>query len=184
MRKIMLIIGVMAFMLSTHAGAVTIDFSVFPHGNTGSTTLITPEATFQSFGGNFFIGAAGIASEICALNANSFDCQSDFQAVFTSSINDLTLVTSGYNPGDIVYVKAYNSGGTLLGTVMQNKDGLVDLTAFSGIQRLYFDDQSTGAGFGYDHFTFNVASVPEPATMLLLVAGLSGLFCFRRKFSR
>jgi len=178
MKKIICLLVCCFFVGS--AKAVTIDFSVFPQGNTGSTTLITPEATFNSFNGNFFIGAAGISSEICALG-DGFDCQADFEAIFNSTINNLTLVTSGYNAGDTVEIFAYDSSDTLLGSTTQASNGLVDLTAFSDIKRLFFDDSSTGKGFGYDAFTFDV--VPEPGIVALLAIGLAGFGFSRRTTS-
>ena len=174
------IIGlIFAMLISSQAFADVIDFTVFAQGDTGSTTLVVPEATFTSFGGNFYIGAAGVASEICALGGG---CATDFDAVFTSLIENLTLVTSGFQGGDTVEIFAYDASAVLLGSVVQASNGLVDLTAFSGISRLFFDDSSTAAGFGYDAFTFDVvASVPEPGTLALLGIGLFGMGLARRR---
>lgn len=172
---------VMALLMSSSAYAVVIDFSTFSTGNTGSTTLVTPEATFNSFGDNFYVGAAGMGYEICALNGGN--CQMDFEALFNAAIENLTLVTSGWHAGDTVEIFAYDAGNTLLGSVTQAANGLVDLTAFSGITRLFFDDSSTGAGFAYDAFTFDYAAVdvPEPGSLILLVLGMVGLGLSRRR---
>lgn len=177
------IIGLLlAMLISSNAFAVVIDFTVFPQGITGSTTLVTPEATFNSFSGNFFIGAAEIASEICAIGGGGGGCATDFEAIFTSIIDNLTLVTSGFQAGDYVEIFAFDSSATLLGSVIQASNGLVDLTAFSGISRLFFDDSSTAGGFGYDAFTFDfVVSVPEPGTLVLLGIGLFGMGFARRR---
>ena len=73
------VIGIVFLLAVGPVQATTIDFTVFANGDTGSTTLVTPEATFNSFGGNFFVGAAGIGSEICALGGG---CATDFEAIF------------------------------------------------------------------------------------------------------
>jgi len=180
---------VLTFLLgvltSTHAFATTIDFTVFTGGNTGSTTLVTPEATFNSFDGNFFVGAAGIDSEICALSSTG-NCEADFEAIFSSDVNNVSLVTSGFNVGDTVEISAFDSSANFLGSVVQAANGLVDLSAFADIRRLFFDDSSTGAGFAYDSITFDstVSPVPVPAAAWLFGSAVLGFFGMRRKSAK
>lgn len=175
------IVYLFVFLFAGSVNATVIDFTVFGNGDTGSTTLITPEATFTSLGGNFFVGAAGIGSEICALSGGT--CAADFKVDFTTEINNLTLITSGFQSGDTVEISAFDVSNTLLGSVTQAANGLVDLTAFSGISRLFVDDSSTAAGFGFDQFTFDSVNnnVPEPSILALLALGLAGVGFSRKK---
>lgn len=167
---------------STSAFADTLDFTTFSQGAQGSPVMTLPQATITSFGTDIYVGAAGLASEICALG--SFGCQADMQIDFTASVNDLTFDLSGYDSGDHIDVSIF-SGATLLGTSAYETNGFVDLSGYLNVTRLYFDDSSTGAGFAYDNFQFTTTSttaVPEPETYAMFLAGLGLLgFSSRRK---
>jgi len=169
--------GLMLAAPSLHAA--TLDFSPFTIGSQGSTVMLLPEAKITSFGSDIFVGAAGISKEICALTG-SFNCQADMEIDFTSAVNNLSFVTSGYQSGDSVNVEVYDSGG-LIGSVVVASNGLVDLTAFANVDRIFMDDSSRAAGMAYDGFRFDVASVPEPVTFGLLGLGLAGLAASRRR---
>lgn len=172
-------LSVFVALFSTSALADTLDFTTLSPGAQGSTVLVFPQATITSFGNDFYVGASGIASEICPLIGSN--CQADMQVDFTSAVNSLSFVLAGYDSGDHLDINIF-SGATLLGTIASEANGLVDLSAYSNITKLYFDDSSTGAGFSYDKFQFTVANVPEPETYGMLLAGLGLLgFATRRK---
>lgn len=166
-------------LISGGAVADTLDFSGLPLGAQGTTVLVLPNATITSFGSDIYVGAAGIDHEICALTGG-FTCAADMNIDFTLPVNGLGFVTSGWDSGDHIDVNAYN-GATLLGTVGHSADGFVDLSAFSNVTRIYIDDSSSGAGFGYDHFVFTPVPEPETYAMLLAGLGLLGFSVSRRK---
>lgn len=151
----------------TAASADTLDLSIFPHGPNGST-LVLPNATIQSSTSQTYVGASGIGNEVCALNGSN--CQADMTITFNNVVNGLTFETFGWDSGDLIVVTAYN-GLSVLGSVSKSSNGLVDLSGFGNLTKLYIDDSSTGAGMAYDHFNFTTA-VPEPETYALLMAGL------------
>ena len=145
--------------------------------------MVLSNATITSYGRDLYVGAGGIGHEICALSNNG-DCQADLSISFNSAIRGLTFVTSGWNPGDRITVSAYD-GATLLGAVNHASNGLVNLSAYSHVTRIYVDDQSTGAGFAYDGFNFTAAAVPEPETYAMMLAGLGMLgFLARRRSAK
>lgn len=161
------------------ASADTLDFSTFALGAQGNPVMVLSNATITSFGSDIYVGAAGLDHEICALNFGN--CEADMKIAFNSSVSNLSFVTSGAQGGDFINVSAYN-GLTLLGSVGHSSNGLVDLTAWSGITSIFIDDSSSAAGMAYDHFNFNsTAPVPEPETYALMLAGLGLLGLARRR---
>ena len=166
------------------SSAATLDFTTLGSGTIGSATASVPGADLTSEGGQFFVGAGAGGNTICALT-DAFNCQSDLTIDFLNIVSNLSFVVSGFDLGDFVSLTVSNSLGASIATIEILADGLVDLTAFSGIGSLFFDDASIGAGYAYGDFNFDVgtATIPLPATLPLLLAGLgaAGLIGRRRK---
>ena len=102
---------------------------------------------------------------------------------FNDLVENLTFTVGGYGTGDMIEVLAYDASDVLLGSVTKASAGLVDLSGFSPISRIFIDDSSTAAGFGYDEVTWDIASgtVPVPAPLPLLAAGLGLLALAKRR---
>ena len=96
-------------------------------------------------------------------------------------MSNLTFVTSGWDSGDIVYASIFDAADSLLAMITIDSNMLVDFSAYTGISRLFLDDNSTGAGIAYDQFSFNTSAVPVPAAVWLFGSGIMGLFGWSRR---
>jgi hypothetical protein len=162
-----------------NANAATLDFSVFSTGYQGTTTLTLPEATLTSFGTDFYVGAASIGNEVCAIQGHN--CEADLEISFNSLVSNLSFVTSGWDDGDSVSASIYDASNSLLATIIITSNTLVDFSTYTGISRLFLDDNSSGYGIAYDQFNFNTTTVPVPAAVWLFGSGLLGMIGFSRR---
>ena len=165
------------------SSAATLDFTGID-GDQGPV-LSLPNATLTAATGVVFAGAgaAGAADGFCFTNAAVNSCEGDGEISFASTINNLTFDLDGFDPGDDITISAY-LGATLLGGLNFTANGLADFTSFGTLDRLVFDDNSTGFGFGFSTFAFDEVAgvVPLPAGMVLMLTGVAGLgFAGRRR---
>lgn len=182
MMKTALALALSTTLLAGAAHAAT--FTDLPgSGYFGGTVFVGAEATITSFGTSLYFGGADSRPDsFCAISGSS--CEADMEIAFNYAVDNLSFSTGGFNPGDFVAVSAFDAAEILLGTIDVFSDTFVDFRAFGSISRLFFDDSSTGAGFGYAGFSFepaSVSAVPLPAGGLLILSGLGGLAVFGRK---
>jgi hypothetical protein len=181
-----------AFLLSTalacaSASAETLNFESLSSGNLGSSSAILPEAHISGTGtilytNEYFVGDGG---SVCSAftTSTSTSCTGDLQITFTTAVSQLGLEAIGYDDGDSVTISAY-AGKSLLGSrKVDTAYGVVDFSAFSGVTKLLFDDQSTGSGFAFGKFSFtsSASPVPEPSTGLLMMLGVAAIGQFARR---
>lgn len=170
----LMVAGMLLFGMASATQATTLDFTTFPSGYQGTTSLTLPQATVTGFGTNLYVGA-NTTNSICSISGAT--CEADFKIDFLNNISNLTFNSLGYDRGDSVLVTAYNSANVGIGSFTVAANGAFGFGALAGIRSLYFDDSSTGAGLAFADFTFdqgNVA-VAEPNTLPLLLLGLMGI---------
>lgn len=172
----------LVFFFSNAAHAVILDFSSFSSGDTGSSSLTVEDATFNTLGGaTVFVYRPGDFGNfdnggICSLSGGN--CENDWTMSFDNAITNFSFEAAVYNPVDLVAVEAFN-GATSLGTINVTANGTYSFGS-ALITSLYFDDMSTGAGYGFGDFSYT-RTVPESGALFLLAIGLLGLGFQSRK---
>ncbi len=171
------------------ASAATLNFESLSSGNLGTSSAILPEALISGTGTGTILFTteyfAGEGGSVCSAftTPTSTSCTGDLEITFTTAVGQLSLQTIGFDDGDSVTISAY-AGSSLLGSKKVDTDlGVVDFSAFSGVTKLVFEDQSTGSGLAYGKFSFTplTSPVPEPAAGLLMVLGVATLGQFARR---
>lgn len=170
------LIAVVFVVLTGSVNAATFDFTGLGGTQAGDTVAL-PNGTFTGLEGRIFATGPDSFSPtgtVCALDAVSFNCEADMRLDFTSAVANLTFEAFTFDQGDSATVSIF-SGLTLLSSIILTANGVLDFSAFGGITSVLFDDSSSGAGFQYGNFSFDVSPVPVPAALPLFAAALGGM---------
>jgi hypothetical protein len=180
--------AIVAGLTAGASNAATLDFVAFGAGTYGPSISL-PGATITNVaGGNILVGAgaAGQADGFCSLVPGQFNCATDTNLVFDSAVTNLSFDLDGSNTGDNLALSIFGLADVLITTLFfTTPDQHIDLAGLGTITRLFFDDSSSAAGYGYSTFVFDTtAAVPLPAGLPLLVGGVAALVGLSRRKRR
>ncbi|WP_299730851.1 hypothetical protein [uncultured Tateyamaria sp.] len=184
------------------ANAAVVDLS--PVSGMLAPSLSVPELTISTTASGANIGVAqtvidGQSQEIfCAIGEF---CNNDFTIDFTQPSDTVSIMVGDIQPPsptnltDLVTISAFDIFDILLGSISvttadvfgttPDTNGIysfmADLSAFSGVSRLEFDDESSSESGGFFYFAVDASPtpIPLPATLPLIVLGLGGLGLLR-----
>ena len=115
------------------------------------------------------------------------NCTAPTIITFAAAVSGVSILGMGINDvGKVAQAQLYN-GVNFLGTqnIIGNSEGLnpvlVDLSAWGSVTRLELTNINDGAGIGWDNLAYSANTVPEPSTVVLMLAGLAGIVVARRK---
>jgi hypothetical protein len=173
-----------ALLAPLAASAAVLQFTG-PSGPTAQPLVVGP-ATITTPGNSLFVFAPGplyvyTNGGFCSLNNGS--CEGDATLTFSYAVTNLSFRADGFDAGDSALVTAFN-GSDVVGTQSILQDAVFSFGNLV-ITSLFFDDSSTGRGFSYGDFAFDVAGdvpeAPEPGALGLLAVGLMGAAFARRR---
>jgi hypothetical protein len=165
-------------------------------GTVKLTSLVEPSISSADLSGSDFSFAPGTASEETIV----YDVLSDWSATFSPPVNDLLLYAvfwrgffAGPDPVEYTFDHAFSiqsglAGASVAGTTLSlpgssNAGVRSGILQFAGpVSSLRMTTNATGNSQQALTFGVPMATVPEPATFVLVVAGLLAM-CLRRTFA-
>ena len=174
-------------LICSTASAATLDLTGQPLGISNLVPqAVLPEATITALNGSLLLFNGPAADPFfCGLRLDlSGSCLGDVSIDFTSLVENLMFDMLGSHPGDTLAVTVLGATNqTLASLTFTNPDQTIDLSSFGQISGLILSPAgSTGSGTVFRDFTFDVVpTVPVPASLPLLAAGLAGLAALRRR---
>jgi len=195
MKKILIISSIVLFGISP-CFAVTFDFNSLATGYYTEAQFNSNfvGVSFDNTGGNGFdIQSSTLQPDFSGnaiLNEPYYTVNNLTRATFASLTNFISVTLGDFNQDpDTLYLFAYDSSNNVIGSQSYNlpADSYAGITLSLSVANIaYVEFYGVGVNYNsvyWDNFTFNETTnpVPEPATILLLGAGLIGLAGYGRK---
>jgi hypothetical protein len=198
MKKYLLFFSIfIAFLCgaTNFSGAVTIDFTSTKHGQAIDDDYLMDGVVFTNAFYSTVFSAGTWASGEADSSYNGVG-NVPITGYFLGTTGEISALTAYADSNTTTYLKVYDVSSNLIGQESITDDGWISITA-PNIASFVFSwtgGATEGSGFyfddvvGIDTLVYGdvtpYASVPEPATMLLLCSGLLGLLGVRKKFRK
>lgn len=177
-----IVVAAALFVGTVSAHASTLDFAEMGSGNLHKNALTLAQATVYSGSDSLYVGAGGMGNSVCALSSKKWNCANDLYIGFAAPVTNLSFDVGGFQQGDKVRLSVFDAAGEFAGRLGLTRGGTFDLTKFSDISALFFDDRSKAGGVSYGNFSYEaIAPVPLPASLPLLLAGIGAIGFARKK---
>jgi len=160
------------------ASAVTLDFTT---ATNDGTTLVAAGATVTAGAGTTLAVGDFISNALCPLGDDG--CNGLMTLVFDANVMNVMFDYGFGDAGDSALLSIFDAMGSLIGQLGLNSESGVqsaDLSSFGTLRSILFDNSAAGGrGYAYGDITYDIAPIPLPATLPLLLAAAGALVALR-----
>jgi hypothetical protein len=179
MMKAVVLVAGLAFCGTANASVIDLTTA----SNDGATLVATDATITAGASSTLFVGDF-VANSVCP--AGTFGCNGSMTLTFDFDVTNVFFDYGYGNDGDSAALSLFDGLGILVANVLlTSTSGVVsaDLSGYGTIRSIFFDNTAaTGAGYAYGDINYTqAATVPLPASLPLMMAGMGGLAMLRRK---
>ena len=170
------------FALASNVNAGVIDIPSLASTYTGGSTVSTSDVTITNTSG----GSIGFGSgaSICGFDVNY--CIDNLEIEFNNLVSDVQFNVLGWDStDDIIKARIFDINNSLIDEIDISSNGDYGFSSYDNIHVLAFDPQTSRTGVAFQNIAYTFApesvSVSEPATLSLILLGLTGISLSRNR---